>query len=233
MLRRFLGLTLFAALVRGTSLHAQQAQAPVQSSLAMLDSATQVAIAQTIESARAKGLPIEPLVTKARQGAELKRRGQPVTGPQIQAAVRKLADNLEAARTALAPEPTSSEMEEGAKALAMGIPASTLARMRKASPQRSLVGPLSVLMQLVENKVPVARASTVVVDLLDKGAEPKHFTTLAKYVQDDVAAGISLSNALDLRLEGILPTLSGVPRGPVSTELLGPSTSGGRPRPKP
>ena len=225
MLRRFFPATLLAAFLRGSSLYAQQAQAIVQpASLGGLDSTTQVAIAQVIESARAKGVPVEPLVQKARLGARAR-----VPGARIHASVAAYADQLVAARDALAPQPTSAEVEAGAQALASGVPAQTLERMRRASPSRSLVVPLGVLTQLVSNRVHPTRASVIVLDLLNKGAEPKHFLALGSSVQSDIAAGIPLDNSLDLRLQGIIPTLPGVPSRPAITTQPGPNV----PKPKP
>jgi hypothetical protein len=225
MPRRFVPATLLAALLRGTSLHAQQAQAIVQpASLGGLDSTTQVAIAQVIETARARGIPVEPLVQKARLGARSR-----VPGARIHASVAAYADQLVAARDALAPQPTSAEVEAGAQALAAGAPPQTLSRMRRASPSRSLVVPLGVLTQLVSNKVHPTRASVIVIDLLNKGAEPRHLLALSSSVQADIAAGIPLDNSLDLRLQGIIPTLPGNPGRPALTAQPGPNA----PKPKP
>jgi len=78
-----------------------------------LDSATQTVVLRTVESARTRGLPVEPLVDKALEGATKR-----ATGARIQAAVSALLRRLELARDALAPNPGPRDIAAGADALA-------------------------------------------------------------------------------------------------------------------
>src|SRR5205823_4241978 len=78
-----------------------------------LDGETQAVVLRTLDSARTRGLPTEPLVDKALEGATKK-----ATGPRIQAAVSTLLVRLEAARNALAPNPGPRDIAAGADALA-------------------------------------------------------------------------------------------------------------------
>src|SRR5574341_1439766 len=66
------------------------------------DAETRARVAAIIDSARASGLPIEPLVDKALEGAS---KGAP--GDRIVTAVRNLAVGLGAAREALGPMSTA------------------------------------------------------------------------------------------------------------------------------
>src|SRR5690349_4244408 len=70
-----------------------------------------------IDTARAHGLPTEPLVQKALEGAS---RGADAT--RIVRAVTALADRMNAARTALGRESSETELVAAAGALNLGVP---------------------------------------------------------------------------------------------------------------
>ena len=90
-----------------------------------LDSATFVAVSRVLDAAREQGLPTEPLVDKALEGA-MKR----APGPRIVDVVSVLATRLATAREALAPQPSSPEIMAGADALAVGVPRDHLRQLR-------------------------------------------------------------------------------------------------------
>lgn len=167
-----------------------------------LDSATEAAIAPILARAQAANLPVELLIAKAREG-RVKR--VPVTG--IQAAVRALAERIHTANEALAPNATEPEVRAAVDALAEGVSVETLRAMRKAGRNGSLAVPIGVLTQLVARGVPVEKASVQIVDLLQRGAVPRHFIALDDRVREDVLAGRRPDESLDLRLKGIFPTL--------------------------
>src|SRR5689334_7099008 len=130
-----------------------------------LDVETNAVVLRTLDSARTRGLPTEPLVDKALEGA-MKR----AAGPRIQAAVSSLLGRLEAARDALVPNPTPRDITAGADALAFGATRDALKAMRAIRPNESVAVPLGVLTQLVASGVPVGRATRVVAELLRRGA---------------------------------------------------------------
>ena len=169
---------------------------------AALDSATAAAIAPIIEEARAARLPLELLYDKAREG-QVKR----VPVATIEVAVRQLAQRIQTATEALAPNPTDQELREAAAALKVGVPRETLREMRRAGKDGSLTVPLGVLTSLVTRGVPIEKASVQVVGLLQRGAVPQHFIALDDRVRADVLAGRRPDESLDLRLKGILPNL--------------------------
>lgn len=169
---------------------------------AELDSATEAAIAPIVRQARATNLPVELLYAKAREG-EVQR----VPVARIEAAVRALADRMQTASDALAPNATAQELRAAADALKEGVPRETLRAMRRAGRDGSLAVPLGVLTQLVARGVPVEKASVQIVDLLQRGAVPKHFIALDQRVREDVLAGKRPDESLDLRLKGIIPNL--------------------------
>lgn len=190
-----------------------------------LDLETQAAVIRTLDSAATRGLPIEPLVDKALEGAT-----KHAAGPRIEAAVSMLMRRLEAARDALAPNPGPRDIAAGADALAYGATREALASMRAIRPNESVAVPLGVLTQLVASGVPVARATRVVADLLRRGARDEQLIALNNDVRSFIAAGASPQAALDVRTRGlnaVLPpgggagSVFGADAGPP-----GPGTSG-------
>ena len=163
-----------------------------------LDVETRAVVLRTIDSARTRGLPMEPLVDKALEGATKK-----AAGPRIQAAVASLLGRLEAARDALAPNPTPRDIAAGADALAFGATREALKAMRAIRPNESVAVPLGVLTQLVASGVPVGRATRVVADLLRRGARDEQRIALNDDVRSYVAAGASPEVALDVRTRGL------------------------------
>jgi len=151
-----------------------------------LDGETQAAVLRTLDSARTRGLPLEPLVDKALEGATKR-----AAGARIEAAVSMLMRRLEAARDALAPNPGPRDIAAGADALAYGATREALVTMRAIRPNESLAVPLGVLTQLVASGVPVARATRVVADLLRRGARDEQLIALNNDVRTFVAAGAS------------------------------------------
>ena len=163
-----------------------------------LDGETQAAVLRTLDSARTRGLPLEPLVDKALEGATKR-----AAGARIEAAVSMLMRRLEAARDALAPNPGPRDIAAGADALAYGATREALVTMRAIRPNESLAVPLGVLTQLVASGVPVARATRVVADLLRRGARDEQLIALNNDVRTFVAAGASPQAALDVRMRGL------------------------------
>ena len=163
-----------------------------------LDVETQAVVLHTLDSARTRGLPVEPLVDKALEGATKK-----AAGARIQAAVSSLLGRLEVARDALAPNPTPRDITAGADALAFGATREALKAMRAIRPNESVAVPLGVLTQLVASGVPVRRATRVVADLLRRGARDEQLIALNDDVRSYVAAGASPEVALDVRTRGL------------------------------
>jgi hypothetical protein len=195
-----------------------QAQKPPE-----LDSATMAAIGPIVEKARAANLPVEFLYAKAREG-EVRRA--PLA--RIESAVRLLAERMQTAHDALAPDPTAQEVRAAADVLQEGVPRETLREMRKAAKDASLAVPLGVLTQLVLRGVPVERASVQIVDLLQRGAMPQHFIALDERVRADVLAGKRPDESLDLRLKGIFPNLP----QQATADGAGLQATGGNKRPR-
>jgi hypothetical protein len=163
-----------------------------------LDGSTEAVVLRALDSARTRGLPTDPIVDKALEGATKK-----APGTRIQAAVTSLLGRLELAREALAPNPTPRDIAAGADALAYGATREALQTMRAIRPNDSVAVPLGVLTQLVASGIPIARATRVVADLLRRGARDEQLIALNEDVRSYVAAGATPEIALDVRMRGL------------------------------
>ena len=186
-------LTLLGAIAMPATLLAQDPRLD-----AKLDTATRAVVSRTIGTARELGLPVEPLVDKALEGATKR-----ATSSRIEAAVAALLSRMEISRDALAPNAAARDIVAGADALAYGATREALATMRAIRPNGSLAVPLAVLTQLVASGVPVARATRAVADLLKRGARDEQLIALQDDVRSYVAAGASPEAALDVRTRGL------------------------------
>jgi len=193
--------TLLAVFALPVRLAAQDA--PASRLTGRLDEETHAMVLRTVDSARTRGLPVEPIVDKALEGATKR-----ATSVRIQAAVSSLLHRLEVAREALAPSPGPRDITAGADALAYGATRDALRTMRAIRPNESIAVPLGVLTQLVASGVPVARATGVVADLLRRGARDEQLIALNDDVRSYVAAGASPEAALDVRTRGLNAVLA-------------------------
>ncbi len=150
--------------------------------LGRLDPGTRPLVAVVIDSARAAGLPTEPLVQRALEGAT---KGAP--GPLIVSAVQRLAADLGRAREALGPGTTPPELEAGAAALRAGAGPAVLAQLRRARRQTIAV-PLAVLTDLVAGGVPVDSAAAAVLALAAR-ARDADLVEFRRSVERDIALG--------------------------------------------
>jgi hypothetical protein len=178
-----------------------------------LDRATLASLDAVIAQARDRGVPTEPLVDRALQGVMMETPSRTIV-----AAVGSLARRLDEARRWLAPSPTDAELQAGATALENSVPGATLREIRRAH-TGSVVVPLGVLTQLVAQKVPVDRASAMVVRLLRQGATPPQLVAIAHEVEGDVAVGIDADRAFDVRTRGVLSALGGSVAADAATAL--------------
>src|SRR5829696_9432021 len=113
-----------AVLVHASSASAQQV-AYAASAVSGLDSATQAAVVRELASARTRGLPVQPLVAKVREG-QIKR----AASERIRHAVAALATRLDSARAALGSTSNAAELVAGADAIAAGVDLTALRAVR-------------------------------------------------------------------------------------------------------
>ena len=150
--------------------------------LARLDTAARSLVAVAIDSARAAGLPTEPLVQRALEGAT-----KDAPGTLIVSAVQRLAADLGRARAALGASATSPELEAGAAALRAGAGPAVLAQLRR-SRRQTITVPLAVLTDLVASGVPVDSAAAAVLALA-ASARDADLIDFRRAVERDIALG--------------------------------------------
>lgn len=142
-------------------------------------------VTSLVDSARAAGLPAEPLVDRALEGAS-KRAPTPLIG----AAVRRLAADLGRAREVLGSAATSTELIAAADALRAGAPPNVILRLREALGTRGLAVPLGVTADLTARGVPADTAATLVIALAESVADAT-LLALQRDVERDIALGAS------------------------------------------
>ena len=205
-----LGAAAFAALLAlgGTPAAAQDGR------LARLDPATGSIVARLVDSALAAGLPVEPLVDKALEGAS-----KQAPGPRIAGAVRTLLADLGRARGALG-EASEAELVAGAAAIRAGLPPSALTAVRRARAEGALTVPLATLADLVARGVPVEAAQEAILALAARGVPDAGYVDLRRRVESDIGAGVPPAAAASVRAQGgrppdrVLPPGQARDRGP-------------------
>jgi len=168
---------------------------------ARLDARTRDAVVSLIDSARAEGIPSEPLVQKALEGAS-----KHADGSRILTAVRALSRELGDARAALGPASTEAEVIAGASALHVGIAPEALTRMRASRTRGSLTVALAVLTDLVARGVPGDTATNVISALASAGAQDAELLRFQQGVERDIAQGATPSAAVGVRAQSAFPS---------------------------
>jgi hypothetical protein len=191
---------------------------------AIPDARVRAAVSDVLADARTRGLPLEPLVAKAREGVE-----KQAPAVRIEAAVRAMAARLASAQGALAPALSDAEVTAGADALAVGVPADVLQRLRGLAPRRSTAVSLGVLSQLVSRGVPTPQAAGSVARLVQQRATDAQLLALGRAVQDDISTGVSATTALALRTQALVAALPPLLAPPVGAASLDAPTRPARP----
>ncbi len=173
-----------------------------------LDPATAAEVERIVEAARSDGLPTAPLRSKALEGAA---KGS--AAERIVAVVRAHAGALAEARTALGASSADVELEAGAAALLVGVPADSLARLRGTRPGRSVVVPLVVIADLVARRVPAPAAVTAVLLTSRAGVADADLLRMRSRVERDIAAGVAPANAVHLRARSLAVRAGATPTG--------------------
>lgn len=194
-----LSLALVAVLALSLPVRASAQQvAHAASAMAELDSVTQAMVVRELALARSRGLPVQPLAAKVREG-QIKRAAP----DRIRRAVAALAIRLDSARSALGSASNVTEIVAGADAIAAGVDMSALRLVRTASGTRDVSAPLGALAQLVASGVPVRRATQMVVELVKRDARPSEMLAFGIAVESDVGAGVPAEESAVFRLRAI------------------------------
>ena len=163
-----------------------------------LDRETRDAVVAIIETARKAGVPTEPLVDRALEGASKR-----ATGLVIVAVVRGWADDLQRARQALGPGSPDAEVVAGAHALRSGVKVRELERLRSTKSGVRYAMALDVMNYLVNRGVPPDTISPVIVNLVLAAASEDQFAKLRQDVERDISGGMAASTAVTLRGQGL------------------------------
>jgi hypothetical protein len=183
-----------------------------------LDAATQAEVLALVDSARAVGLPTEPLVDKALEGASKR-----APGPRIVTAVRTLSTELGGARDVLGGDAPPAEIAAAAGALHIGVRPGEIARLRSARSRQPLTVALGVLSDLVARGVPTDTATMAVTVLVDARVADDELVDFRRNVERDIALGAPPAAAAAGRLTS----------DRFGLEHDGPATVGGNTAPPP
>ena len=147
-----------------------------------------------LDSARAAGLPTEPIVDRALEGAA---KGAP--GNLIVVAVRRLWGELSTARQAFGDEASPSEITAGASALRAGAAEADLTELRTLRPGQPLTIAAATLADLVAAGVPADTAIGAVLALAGL-TDDAEYIAFRRNVERDIALGASPEASLGVRL---------------------------------
>jgi len=161
-------------------------------------------VSALVDSARAAGLPAEPLVQKALEGQA---KGAP--GYLIEAAARSLLHRLGVARAALAGRPSNdpqdaAELVVAADLLEYGASATALRALAGRRSSGSLGGPLVGFLFLLQRGVEEPEAVRLVSAMLDAGLPASAYAELQRLVDGDIQHGISPRGAAAARASALV-----------------------------
>ena len=170
-----------------------------------LDKPTYIAVNAIVDSARLARLPTAPLVDKALEGAAKGSDDQ-----KIIAAVHQLSLRMAGSRRALGAGATGDEIKAGATALGAGMSEHDLQRLRVAAGKRQVTMPLSVVIDLIGRDVPVATASTLVIQFARSGVKDADLALFQRNVRADIDRGADPTVAATTRARGLVLRSGGV-----------------------
>lgn len=164
-----------------------------------LDAPSRVAILALIDSAKAQGIPTEPLVQKVNQG-----QAMGADGPRIVAAVRTLAREMATAHRALGTVATADEIQAAASAVHAGVPAVELGKIKKQGGlRRSLSLPFTVLADIISRGVPVEAGVNAIRSLVGAGAKDADINDFQRNVSGDIEKGAPPAAAAETRAKAV------------------------------
>jgi hypothetical protein len=193
---------------------AAEAEAQQDARLARLDRRVQTEVDALLDSARLLGVPTEPVIDKALEGAAKRAPSE-----RILVVVRSRFRELIAARAALGSGAMEPEIIAAADALHAGASAQVISTLRRQRPSVPLTIPLAVLADLIARGVPADTASSAVLALAAAPATDAQFAALRNDIESDIAKGAPPAIAASVRTRGLPPAA----RIPVATEAANPT----------
>lgn len=176
-------------------------------------------VTRLADSVRAAGLPSDPLVAVALEGASRR-----ATGDRILGAVREYAAALGVARQSLGDSAVSDEIVSAAGVIVAGVAPTYVRDYRAARPTGSLMVPLVVLADLVARGVPPDTAASALGAALRSGARDDDLSELRRRIERDIVAGLKPSAAMSIRTRDLpsMPAGGVAPLRPKSPRLRRP-----------
>ena len=184
-----------------------------------LDSGTAAAVTRLADSVRAAGLPSDPLIGVALEGASRR-----VSSDRILTAVREYAAALGTARQTLGDSAMSDEIVSAAGVLVAGVAPRVVVEYRAARPAGALTVPFVVLADLIARGIPADTAAAALGAALRNGASDDDLAEFRRRVERDIAAGARPTTAMTIRRRDLPGTpMDGVsPLRPKSPRLRRP-----------
>lgn len=180
-------------ILAGPSLSAQDRRLTTR-----LDSATAYRVSRIVDSVRTVGLPAEPLVGVALEGASRR-----APGDRIVEAVREYASALGIARQTLGDSAASDEIVSAAGVLVAGVPSRVIGEYRSARPKQSITVPLVVLADLIARGVPGDTAAAALGVALRNGVGDDQLSELRRRIERDILAGARPATAMTIRTQDL------------------------------
>lgn len=184
-----------------------------------LPDATRAQVDAILNTARTAGLPTEPLVDRALEGAAKRASGEAIVG-----AVNRLLGELRTARLAFGEQAHPAELTAAASALRAGATRADLVRLKQLRPNQPLTVPAGVLADLVAAGVATETGISAVLALASNAGDADYIA-FRRNVERDIAQGASPAASVGVRLRAVAematdapPTTAvGGPRGNTST----------------
>ena len=168
-----------------TTAQDEAALAPLRASMS---ASAYASLTAAVGDARRRGLPTEPLITKAQEGA-----AKNVPGDRIVVAVRLTSDRLARAQLLLRGNtaPTGTEISAVADALQRGVPEAAITRLAAdASGRASIALSAHALADLIGHGVPLAVGVEVMNAWRAQGADPARLKEIPAAVERLVRQGV-------------------------------------------
>ena len=195
-----------------TAIRASEVQAQDKRLVGRLDPEAAASVTRIADSVRAVGLPSDPLVAVALEGASRR-----ASTERILAAVREYAAALGSARLTLGDSAASDEIVSAAGVIVAGVAPRFVSDYRAARPVGSLTVPLVVLADLVARGVPADTAAAALGAALRNGVRDEELSEFRRRVERDILAGAKPSTALNIRTRDLPGTPTGSV-GPIRTK---------------
>lgn len=133
-----------------------------------------IAITALIDSAARAGLPREPLVLRALEGA-----AKGIPGPRVRLVLARYRDAMTRAQEFVGPGGDPTELSTAAAALLEGVPPAHLAELRRLRGNQSITVPLGAYLDLMARGTSAATAWDRVTVLARRKAPDQEFARLA------------------------------------------------------